>query len=1205
MSKCPIKTSSSWIKLVAEVGEVNAYKYFMLNNEETPTMEQVQKIIENRKPSAKKLLQYYNADNLGFLPYNVIIEKVKIDARKVDPQLEVRKASNGRYYLVKEGKKISFYALSGEGDRDLRLEEKLKANLTNIGIKVEAYDSLVEKLGIDAVGVADIMNNIIYISEDKAKLDTLPEEAAHFFIAGLGTDNPLVRRLMDNISQHPIYKEVQEEYSKLNLEEEALKEEAVGKLLGRYIVQEFKNTEGGVTIWTKFKGTLDLIIDKVLKLFKKITNKELYSQVEQIYGDFAKDILKGNIIVSKEDKVFYQLNKELKDYSKIVEEKLKAIKARVAKYSAYQAEYGESSDKIQEFLDTTQERAKEIEELNKTNHEAAFSKLLILVNEGLNDIKNRIEAAPLNQQGLSRSIEFVTSYRGLNSIESASEVIKKIADEIEGERLRLESQLLKLSEDSLAQVVQEESLSGRSGEELLMSLSDLSFDQRWLGAMANADDSLLASVDKLYKREVVDKTDETIRNFKYNHDRLYEKVNKEDLKLLFEKVDPKPNFLTLQLNDPIRFTSKYKYEYYLLMDETKMKADAYPKGSEERKAIWKEFFTTNHYSGHRDYDGNWINGEPLAKFENPDYKKIQSKPELKAYYDFIMKWKTNSDNLMGLSKYPLRQSTVPSFYAELTEKIAKNGIWNSLKGLGKEFSDSIEYTKGDRALIDESGKEVKIIKKQGLSKIDESQRTYNIPDIISAYVYSANLYRAKREVQGIIELAKTYAEARKLPKTNWRGKVLDQNGDLVTIDGASSASYQRFVDWYNMVYIGEKDKEKGFEIFGKVVSDKKIAKAFGKYSSITALGLNLFSAVSNIVYGGAMQVIEAMGGEYYSAKDYLWATEKYATTALSDKMKLLVEKYRVLQDTSYYGDRQGPLSKILFGANTVGEHMMQVRIFLAMSHNYIVKDTKGKEYNLWDAYDVVDGKLVLKEGIELSNKEISNFRRKVEGVNQRLHGRYTDLDNAALSQTALGYLALQFRKWMHPGYEARFRKQYFDERLGDYIKGRYLSYVDFFKEVKKLKSIAAGWNNLSSHDKANMRRNIAELVYLTGAVILLSALRSLAEDDDELDESKAFNFFMYQVDRFNSELKFFNIGIVTGDLTKLIRTPAASISVIENMGRLLNDSLQYPFRDEEENLVRGEEYTKVQRDIEKLIPLIKEARRWSNVEDQATYFKTY
>jgi len=1198
VNKCPIK-NDSWIKLVNEVGEVNAYKYFILNNEETPSEEQVNKIIENRKPTPSKLLKLYNADINGFIPKNVIVEKLRIDAKKLG--LEVREASNGKYYLTKEGKKINFYSLSGEGDRNSELENKLKGILSNIGIKVESYSSLVNKLGVDASGAADILNKIIYISEDKAKLDTLPEEVAHFFIAGLGTDNPLVSRLMNSIKDHPIYKEVEKEYSSLNLSEDILKEEAVGKLLGKYIVQEFNNSEG-VTIWNKFKGTLDLIIDKVLKLFKKITNKDLYSQVEEIYGDFAKDILKGNINPSKEDKVFYQLSKELKEYSKIVEDKLKAIKSRVIKYSVYQNEY-KSSEKIQEYLDTTIQRAKEIEELNKLNHEEAYSKLLLLVNDGLKDIKERISSAPLSQMGLSRSIEFVTSYKDINLVESDSEVIKKIAGSIEGERVRIEAELLKLSQESLSEIVQEESLSDK--EDLITPIKDLSFDQRWLGAMANADDTLLAVVDKLYKREVVDKTSDIIRTFKYNHDKLYEKVNKEDLSLLFEKVDSRPNFYMLQTNDPIRFTSKYKYEYYLLMDKAKMEADAYPKGSEGRKDVWKKFFSENHTRGYRDEYGNWINGEPLAKFENEDYKKIQSNKDLKEYYDFIMRWKENSDNLMGLSSYPLRKSSIPYFFSDLSEKIAKNKLWNSLKGLGKEISSSIEYTKGDRALVDESDKEVKVIRKQGVARIDESQRTYNIPDIISAYVYSANLYRAKREVQGIIELAKTYAEARKIPKTNWRGKVLDQNGDLVNIEGASSASYQRFKDWYNMIYIGDTDKEKGFKIFGKEVSDKKIAKAFGKYSSITALGLNLFSAVSNIVYGGSMQVIEAMGGEFYSAKDYLWATKKYGESALSDKMKLMLDYYRVLQDTSYFGDKKSMISKILFGANSAGEHMMQSRIFLAMSHNYKVKDAKGVEYNLWDAYEVVEGRLKLKEGIELSQREISDFRRKVEGVNQRLHGRYTDLDNAALSQTALGYLALQYRKWIHPGYEARFRNQYFDERLGQYIKGRYLSYLDFFKSIKELKSIAAGWNNLSDHDKANMKRNIAELVYLTGTILLLSVLRSLSEDDDELDDSKAFNFFMYQVDRFNSELKFYNIGIVTGDLTKLIRTPAASISVIENVGRLLNDTLQYPFRDEEENIVKGEEYTKIQRDFERLIPLIKETRRWSNLEDQATYFKTY
>jgi hypothetical protein len=1076
-------------------------------------------------------------------------------------------------------------------ERDIQLEAKLKDILTNVGIKVQAYDTLVYKLGVDAAGAADILNRIVYIS-DKAGYETLPEEVAHFFIEGLGDSNPLVKRLMDNISEHPVYKEVLEEYKDVYDTDEQFRKEAIGKLLGKYIVQEYKNTEGGLTIWQKFRGTLDLILDRIMKMFSKLKgDNQIEKSVEEIYGDMAEQVLKGNISVSNTPNIYYQVKGQLKTLDVAIKEKLKAINTRLDYYErAVGDDARESSERVRQFVADTREKLKIIDELKETSLDEAYVKLLDTALDDLKSVSERVNDR-MSSIATSRALSFVDAYKGLSDIKTDNEVIKKSAADVDLLRKEIKDKLLTITQERLLEKFEIPIDPNKTLEELLIPESDISWDQRWLGALANSNDPLLAHIDKLYKREVLDYTTEKFLDFEQQHDKLLAKVDKADMKYLFNK-------------DTGKFTERYINEYYELLWETNKLAKENP---DSHKQIWRSFFEANHYPSHRDENGNWVKGGPLPQWEDPNYDIIQSKPSLKAYYDFVIKNKHIADNMMGMSRYKSYKYRLPHFKADFTESIAKNGLVKAITGIGSRFKDLLVYDRDtSQVILDEKGEEVKSIIRPGTGS--GNNQSFDIPYVIKAYIGGALAYKAKRDIQGTIELAKTYAQARELPRVNWKGKVIDQSGDFTNIDGASSLAYQRFTDWYNMIYIGETEKDEGaYKILGKNISKQKLAKAFGRYNALTSLTLNLFSGVANVVYGGAMQVIESAGGEFYSAKDYGWATKTYASSALSRKMDLMLDYFRVLQDTSEYGKKTKGFHKLLnpFMFNQAGEHMLQTRLFLAIAHNYKLRDSSGKEYNLWDAYDEVDGKLKLKEGIELNSRDRSDFISKVSGINQRLHGRYTTEDQAALNKYALGYLAMQYRKWIHPGFEARFRAPYYDQRLNQVVKGRYRSYVDFFSGIKEMKSLVRGWSNLSPHDKANMKRNIAELVYFTGTLLLLSALRSMAEDDEDLDESKSFNFFMYQIDRFSTEVKFFNIGIFTGDLTKLIRTPAASISTIENMGRLLNDTIRYPFRDEEENMVRGKEYSKVQRDSEKLLPLIKEIRRWSNVEDQANYFRTY
>ena len=127
------------------------------------------------------------------------------------------------------------------------IDQAMNNFLKSIGVKLETVSKIRNKNGkiIDAVAKADMVKRVVQVVNGRASVDTLPEEAAHFFVELLQTDgNPLFTAMMNNIEGYSIYDEVvndpryQEAYEG---DETKLKKEAVGKLIAQQLV---KNLQG-------------------------------------------------------------------------------------------------------------------------------------------------------------------------------------------------------------------------------------------------------------------------------------------------------------------------------------------------------------------------------------------------------------------------------------------------------------------------------------------------------------------------------------------------------------------------------------------------------------------------------------------------------------------------------------------------------------------------------------------------------------------------------------------------------------------------------------------------------------------------------------------------------------------------------------------------------------------------------------------------
>ena len=199
------------------------------------------------------------------------------------------------------------------------------------------------------------------------------------------------------------------------------------------------------------------------------------------------------------------------------------------------------------------------------------------------------------------------------------------------------------------------------------------------------------------------------------------------------------------------------------------------------------------------------------------------------------------------------------------------------------------------------------------------------------------------------------------------------------------------------------------------------------------------------------------------------------------------------------------------------------------------KDSKAtraefENYNkLIDEYELIDGHAVLNPNSKLTEEKISNFRQRVIGINQKLHGIYNVEDASMIQRYALGRLGMQFRKWIPNAWNRRFGskfgKSYWNERREEYNEGMYITsfkyiakpFTKTFKQYRDqqqsiamsaFKTVFTGfkelitnakinWHLLNQMEKANIKRTALEMVLLAGAVIIGTLLKG---DDDEKEK---------------------------------------------------------------------------------------------------------
>lgn len=602
---------------------------------------------------------------------------------------------------------------------------------------------------------------------------------------------------------------------------------------------------------------------------------------------------------------------------------------------------------------------------------------------------------------------------------------------------------------------------------------------------------------------------------------------------------------------------------------------------------------------------------PSDKYLSRQYKEIQENSNLKKYYDKYLEILNEADKQMpGAYKLHGKMPQVRKDFFERLAFVDKDGSrrLKSPKEYLEEGKDTLldAFRKQDGAdtefglakLTNEKGEVVNFVPAFYTKRIDSNMLSTDASSALIAYLNSAYNFKAMDKLVDIAEMTKDVLAEREVATGNFDplatkfNKLIGKPGkQKITIKGAESKAFNRYVAYMEMVVYGMQKKDGSFA---------KIADTLNTYTSLSALAVNAYAGVANLLYGNTMLTMEAFAGELINKKDMLEASKIYTTELpdaikdigarnVSSKINLWSEYMNTLQDYNRElkdanTGRSSIFSRLftqssLYFTNKAGEHMMQLQGSLALANRVKVKDSTGQIMNLWEAFEVINVgteenpsyRLKLKDGLTkvsgtgtdlftkaedgkpLTEKDINRFINRQNFFNKRLHGIYNDVDKASIQRYAIGRMALLFRRWIKPGWNRRFEKLTYNEEGEVYTEGYYYTTYRFFKNLitglaqakDKLAEADQDQEKLTATEKANLIRAGSEFAFLLATATLASLATSLADDDED---NWVYAFVAYELLRVHSELQFYSNPQEFG---RILKSPLPAMHQLEKLNRLV------------------------------------------------------
>lgn len=612
-----------------------------------------------------------------------------------------------------------------------------------------------------------------------------------------------------------------------------------------------------------------------------------------------------------------------------------------------------------------------------------------------------------------------------------------------------------------------------------------------------------------------------------------------------------------------------------------------------------------------DEDGNPnyldVFGRPKIK-ENSKYI-TENIPYLKAKNDLSTKGKINFQNVnfitselenaqKDLNKNNLVYYQVPSKFKSTFERGSEGDLKsikkNIVDGLFRMTNDEKEFgTRG--VLANLSGEEMQFIPVLGKYKLDFNDQSYDVWQSTLEYIMSAKKAKMFEERLPIFDVLVDQLEKNTPVEDpnkveaigNSMAKKFGLNNVTEAIKGKGTNTLQAVKDEISKGVYEEFTKELAN---WKGISDVKVTNTVLGFAGTTMMLGKIPNWIVNAMSGNIQVIIEAAGKRYYTSTDV-----KNAKLELTKRSKEVLEDISKVSDKSLIGQltdffdpmkgefidnlgnkfswsKRTNLSKIFFFGKIFGEWEMQMTTFIAMLKakkvEQILPNGTKKIIDLYDAFQKgEDGVPKLKEGVQFSQKDLIDYKLRIQGINKMLNGSYAKMDQTKIEKYSIGKATMFMKKYLIPLFVQRFGEFRGDMEIQDIREGHYkIFYKALLTDIKNLglgniAEIYAKMNKppeqggYTDLQKQAIKKTLAEFAIIAAIFISLGLL---GYDDDE-DDSDSVKFAQYIALKLKREVGLFTPLAATQELTSLIERPFIAIGAASNVIDLVGTTAKLPF----------------------------------------------
>lgn len=1104
-------------------------------------------------------------------------------------------------------------------------------------------------------------NNII---DDTYDSNILAEEWGHFVVDAV-KDSPLRDRMLNSLkNEEALQRVLGSEYDRYNEvykgDIDLMAKEALGKMMAQ-VLNNYDATAPNDRLFERYKKN-------VLDFFGKRNTDEIDDIInkvrEQVY-EFTTNVFNGKyqLDISSRDynkRLFNLGNDVSRDYNilkRIIQQERKrlAIYGKGAKATAREREEkkGSFDEKQKLFIDKLSndlENHRELEGIYTYLTEAV--RMLRQLSDKLDAVHNSQTTWKDKFSALRSIRDYMSSYGSImeelrQEMYKAKqegdmrfkEKLQDSLDEFSGLLARLGSDWAEVSKDEFARFLTPFEGEGISmfirGErkqynirELLDYIEkDISIVERWTDAMADSTDPILRIYDSLVKDQKNKARYNTINNEKeiLMHSKKLEDAGIRNTDFMYEK--------TSDGRITGNFVTRYNWgDYFAALSKY---AKSLPKDMErEEKSIlisrWKRANTDK-------------NGNPIEKYYNPQYDRIQKNPAMKEYYDFMINLKRNLDYRLP-AKY-VRFNKAPQIRRDFLERVMGKG--NKFQYLWESFKDNLVRREDDTefayARQDFEGNQIYNLPIYYTRPLkDKNDLSTDCTSTMIAYAAMANDYAAMNDVIDALETGRVILSERRVAQT--RGgkimrEVLNKVPSNLTKKGDVANFMNRLNDFMLMQVYGEQMKDEG-TVLGVDVG--KAVNILNKMQSYSTTALSVLTGTANLAQNIVISNIEAISGQFFSKSELAkadWEYTKLLPQYLSEignriqisRMALFAEKFNVLQDYKQHvrgvdWDRKTWFSRFfkedtLWFTTSAGDHYTQMRTALALTMRLKLQDKDGKPISLYDALEVkyldeahpeYGANLVIKEGVTdqdgkaVGNKYFADVTKKIRGINNKLYGIYNQEDKNAMQSRAVGRLLMLYRNWMRPLWLKRYGVERYNYDTDTFEEGYYRTLWNFMNTLRKdLKKgeldIVKQWHNLDDAQKSNIFRGLAEIATFLSLWGIIATLKG-TPDDDEKDDWLT-EYIIYSVVRLKADLGSLMPGpTMLDEGLRLFDNPFAAVRVLKNTRQLLNLFDPDTWTTEiDQGIYKG--YTKAEKILLQPVPFIRQFQNLFDPEEPTRWYK--